>query len=250
MAVVDDSPPITPAQQNLLQQVVGVFLFYARAVDSTMLVPLSDLAASQTEGTAKTMQDMTQLLDYASSHQDAKVRYRRSDMKLAVSSDASYLSAPRARSRLGGYFYLSEEADPAFNSPPPTNNGAVLVISKITKIVVGSAAEAEIAACYHNGQEACPIRVALEFMGWPQGTTQITTDNECAEGFANKTMKQNRTKSIDMRFYWIQDRTEQEQFQIVWRENTTNLADYFTKSHPISHHQEMRPTYLYIHIIK
>ena len=49
---------------------------------------------------------------------------------------------------------------------------------------------------------------------------------------------------MDMRFYWIQDRVKQKQFDIHWRPGTTDLADYFTKHHATSHHRKMRPTYL------
>jgi hypothetical protein len=39
----------------------------------------------------------------------AEVRYHSSDMVLHVSSDASYLSEPEARSRTGGHFYLGQK---------------------------------------------------------------------------------------------------------------------------------------------
>ena len=32
-----------------------------------------------------------------------------------------------------------------------------------------------------------------------------------------------------MRFYWLQDRVDQDQFRIFWRKGADNLADYFTK---------------------
>jgi hypothetical protein len=37
---------------------------------------------------------------------------------------------------------------------------------------------------------------------------------------------------------------EQKQFQIYWKKGSDNLADYFTKHHPASHHQRMRSRYL------
>jgi len=245
MAEVDESPPITDAQKKLLQQIVGVFLYYGRAIDNTILVALSDLAAEQTEGTEKTMQEMNQLLDYLATHPDTTIRFRKSDMVFHISSDASYLSVRRSRSRVGGWFYLSEEASSKSDSPQPKNNGPVLVIANILKNVVGSAAEAEIAGTYTNGTEGCPIRTALEEMGWPQSTTQIEVDNECAEGFANRTMKQNRTKAMDMRYYWILDRCDQKQYVVVWRSGKVNRADYHTKHHSPTHHQEVRPDHVY-----
>jgi len=168
-------------------------------------------------------------------------------MILAISSDGSYLSAKRSRSRVGGYFYLSEEPSNEPDSPPPPRNGAVLVIANILKNVVSSAAEAEIAGCFTNAQEGCAIRTTLEEMGWPQGTTQITTDNSCAEGFANETIKQKKTKAIDMRYYWIIDRCNQKQYFIIWRRGKTNLADYFSKHHSPEYHVQMRPLYLHVH---
>ena len=49
---------------------------------------------------------------------------------------------------------------------------------------------------------------------------------------------------MDMRFYWIKDRVQQKQFIIYWAPGAENLADYFTKHHPASHHRQIRSTYL------
>ena len=46
-----------------------------------------------------------------------------------------------------------------------------------------------------------------------------------------------------MRFYWLRDRSTQKQFLITWAAGKTNLADYYTKHHPIIHHKKMRPIY-------
>ena len=57
-------------------------------------------------------------------------------------------------------------------------------------------------------KDAAPIRAALEEMGHPQPPTAIVVDNSTASGIANKTVKQRRSKAMDMRFCWVQDRTE------------------------------------------
>jgi hypothetical protein len=56
--------------------------------------------------------------------------------------------------------------------------------------VVSSAAKAELAALFHNGKEACPLRITLEELGHPQPATPIQTDNSTAYGIANDTVKQ------------------------------------------------------------
>jgi hypothetical protein len=74
--------------------------------------------------TSETMEDIIrhckQFLNYAATHQDAIMTYRKSDMVLVANSDASYLSEPKTRSRAGGHFFMSSDID------DPINNMAVL----------------------------------------------------------------------------------------------------------------------------
>jgi hypothetical protein len=246
-APTDTSPPLDPAAKLRLQEILGTLLFYARAIDCTMLVALSALASAKT--THATAQAVTQLLNYAATHPDAILQYRASDMVLHVHSDASYLSESQARSRAGGFFYLSSGAphfttaiDP--NGPPPPLNGPILTPCVILKVVVSSAAEAELGALFHNGKEAAALRTTLQDLGHPQPPTPIQTDNSCAAGIANGTVKQRRSKAIDMRFYWVRDRVAQSHFVVHWRRGSDNLADYFTKHHSPAHHRLMRSRYL------
>jgi hypothetical protein len=223
--------------------VIGTFLFSARAVDNTMLVALGTLAAAQTRGTESTMEALTQLLDYAATHPEAAIRFHRSTMTLYVHSDASYLSEPKARSRVGGYFYLGKSNEPTDN---PTPNGPIHIKSHILKHIMAAASEAEIAALFHTGQEAVYIRQILHELDRTQHhPTQITTDNSTADGFANQRTKIKRSKAMDMRFYWVQDRVAQGQIAVRWGSGSTNHADYFTKHHPPSHHTQVRATYLF-----
>ena len=41
----------------------------------------------------------------------------------------------------------------------------------------------------------------------------------------NKTVEQKQLKSMDMQFYWLQDRVEQGQFRVFWAPGKINLAD-------------------------
>jgi hypothetical protein len=71
----DDTPPFNKAGKKFIQEVTSVFLYLARAVDLTMLTPLSALASKQAAPTENTMQDCLQFLDYAASQEDAIVTY-------------------------------------------------------------------------------------------------------------------------------------------------------------------------------
>ena len=81
-------------------------MYYDRAVDDTILPALSALASEQAEATTKTMHQIRQLLDYLATHPDATVHFHASAMVLNIHSDASYISEPKAKSRLTGFYFL------------------------------------------------------------------------------------------------------------------------------------------------
>jgi hypothetical protein len=238
----DTTSPLSPALIKRLQQIIGVFPYYAQAVDSTMLVALGTLAASQTTATEATLDAANHFLDYAATHPSATVRFHASPMILHIHSDASYLSESKSRSRAGGIFFLSAPHSPSL---PPTLNGAIHITSVILKNVLASAAEAEIAAVFYNAQDACALQVTHTDLGHPQPPTPIQTDKKCAQGIISGTVKQKRSKAIDMRFYWLCDRVSQEQLLVHWDPGPSNHGDYFTKHHPPSHHQTMR----FVHLV-
>ena len=236
---IDESAPLGLKQIRYIQRAVGKLLYYARAVDPTMLHAINDISLSASKGTAATLDATMYLLNYAHTNPNTEIVYRRSGMILHVDSDAAYLVAPEARSRAGGYQYLSNKEGTLFNGP-------VLVLAKVIKNVMASATEAELGALYMNAQEAVGLRNCLESMGFPQPPTPLKTDNSTANGIINNTMKQKRSKAIDVRFYWLRDRAKQGQFHIFWDSGKHNLADYFTKHHSPAHHKLMRPIHTYI----
>ena len=113
------SPLVDDEAKWFIQQVCGKFLFLGRAVDSTLLCPISAIASQSSKPTEDTMRHTLQLLDYLATQEDAVLSYHASDMVLEVHSDASYLSKPKACSRAGGHFFLSSD------TIIPANNGAV-----------------------------------------------------------------------------------------------------------------------------
>jgi hypothetical protein len=234
----DTSQVLDPTRAKYIQEVIGVFLYYSRAVDPTMFTTLNKLASRQALPTEKLLSEVQHFLNYAASYPDAVITYYASNMELVVHSDGSYLSETKARSRAGGIHFLRR------NDQPTLANGVVDVISSIIPAVVSSASEAEYAALFMNSQTACGIRSTLSDLGYPQPTTTIVCDNTTAVGIANRTTKVRKSKAIDMRFHWIRDRCDQGQFNIQWEPGSANLADYFTKTHPVSYYIEKRATYV------
>jgi hypothetical protein len=184
------------------------------------------------------MQALVQLLDYAATHPNAAIRFHKSAMILYIHSDASYLSKPKARSWVGGYFYLGKPNEPTDNPKP---NGPIHVESRILKNIMAAASEAEISALFRTGQETVHFRQILH----ETNRSAITTDYSTADGFANKRTKLKQSKAMDMQFYWIQDRVAQGQIARRWGSGSTNQGDYYTQHHSPSHHTQVRSTYLF-----
>ena len=117
----DQTDRLPPEGIKRIQQIVGTMLYYARAVDNTMLVTLGSLASRQSAATELTNKDVQQFLDYCATHPTAILRFHASNMELKIHSDAGYLNESKACSRAGGHFYLGNN-DPTTEVP----NGAIL----------------------------------------------------------------------------------------------------------------------------
>eukprot|EP00536_Pseudo-nitzschia_multiseries_P009491 jgi/Psemu1/23324/gm1.23324_g len=143
------------------------------AINNTMLQALNGIASAK--DTKATHEAPMYFLNYAANHPNGSIVYRASEMVLQMDSDATYLVSHGARSRAGGYHYLGDKGDKMINGP-------ILVLVKIIKNVMASAAEAK------------PLK----------------TENMTAQLTLIGFIKQKRSKAIDMRFYWLKDRAEQD----------------------------------------
>jgi hypothetical protein len=143
----DATPPETAQRITRAQAILGMLLYNSRAVDPTLIVPLSDLASQLSTVAATTINAVSHLLDYCSTHPESTIRYFAADMQLKLHSDVSYLSELKAKSRIGRYFYLGNKID----SPKKNlSNGPLLCHTIVLKHVVSSVAGAECGALFVN----------------------------------------------------------------------------------------------------
>jgi hypothetical protein len=108
-------------------------------------------------------------------------------MILHIHSDASYLSENEAKRRAGGFFYMGNTT----KNDKKLTDGAILIVSKVIKHVMSSAAEAEIGAVFINAKEGDVLRTTLEELGNKQPPPPMETDNTTATGYNNGTIKKN-----------------------------------------------------------
>jgi hypothetical protein len=76
-------------------------MYYARAVDTTILTALSLIATEQAKPTQETMKKVKQLLNYCATQEDAIITYNMRQMILAIHSEAGYCNEKNALSQAG-----------------------------------------------------------------------------------------------------------------------------------------------------
>ena len=160
-------------------------------------------------------------------HPDAIIRFYKLDMILQIHSDASYLTAPKSRSRAGGHFFLGSLP---IDNEPIKLNGAIHSLCTILRFVASSPAEAELGALFLNAREAKILRITLHELGHPQPPTPIHVDNTTVTGIVNNTIKRQRSRSMEMRYFWLLDGEAQKYFAFHHHPGQENLGDYHTKS--------------------
>jgi hypothetical protein len=163
-------------------------------------------------------------------------------MVLNIHSDAAYLSETRARSRVAGYYFLGAVPQ---NKRAIQLNGNIFVMCGIMKFVVASAVEAKLGALFMNNKEAKILRLVLGEMGHTQPPTPIHCDNKTAAGIATDTVKKHRSRSIEMRFFWVTDHVKRGSLMCSGTQvrRTLGIGDYFSKHFVGQHHVAVRPWY-------
>ena len=139
------------------------------------------------------------------------MRYHSSGMTLHIHSDASFLSEPGSKSRVGGCHYLSTaSADPKKATPKqPPLSGPIHVKCTTIRNVLASAMEEELGYLFVNCQRGAATCMALIDMVHAQPPTPAVTDSATGDGFFNDNIRKSRSKAIEMRFSWVKDIVKQ-----------------------------------------
>ena len=122
----------------------GSFLYYTITIDITILPGINYISSEQSKSTKNTAKQVAKIMNYLASNPNAEILYRASEMQLAIHSDASYLSVSQVIIRASGVHFLSEGPSNPQNPEDfvPTVNGIILVVWKIMRNIMASAAEA------------------------------------------------------------------------------------------------------------
>ena len=196
----DSSPRLPDPLVKHIQKVVGSLLYFAVALDTTILPAVTAIASAQAHPTRAVLEALDHLVGYVAYNQHNKVVFRASSMRMHCATDVSHQSRPGSRGVAAALFYCGDSVDPSLL------NGAIDAYSSLISVVTASVAETEYAGVFLAAQRGAGLRTTLSDLKYPQPETIIFCDNSCAVGLASDTVKAKRFKAIDMRFHWVRDR--------------------------------------------
>ena len=133
-------------------------MWYMRACDIMTTKALKAIGRERSRDTKTTKMWSNWLLDYLATHPDAKIRYWKSDMRLLIHSDASFLVEWDAKSNYGGYFYLGWNQK---DDEPQKINGVVDVSAYLLPLVAISVSEDELGGTFYNVKKGNLLRLTL-----------------------------------------------------------------------------------------
>jgi hypothetical protein len=87
--------------------------------------------------------------------------------------------------------------------------------------------------------------LTLEELGHPQPKTHVHYNNAMGVSITNNTVKRQRSRSMEMCYFWVCDYVAQEAYAIRWHPGQKKLADCQSKHHVGAHHRAVCPWYLH-----
>ncbi len=179
-------------------------IFYARAIDLSILTAVCQLFTYQSNPTQLDPTVTHRLLNYISSHPNPHKTIHPSSMALWACTDASYLSRPKSGSVAGCLIGLGDPPhyllkpppesrrqslreknslvrasrliQPHPSHPPPsptTHNAPFHAFCQRIPVAVASVAEAEYAAAFGGGQVLVELSLTLTNLGHPQQSSPL-----------------------------------------------------------------------------
>jgi hypothetical protein len=112
---------VSPAEKTWIQHVVGSLLFYARALDLSVLTAACQLSSHQSIPTHHDLASSHRLLNYVFSHRNPHKIIHSFSMALWACTDASFLSRPKSGSVAGCSVGLGN-TPPYLLHPPPESH--------------------------------------------------------------------------------------------------------------------------------
>ena len=129
------------------------------------------------------------------------------------------MNKTKVRSTASGHLPLGNQIK---EGKPIFLNGAIHTLCKVIS-VADSAAEAELGNIFLNAQETVKLRISLQELVHKQPPTPIHINNTTPTGLIHKTIKQQRSCAINMRYFWKISKQDDKTIDVAWHPGQEKL---------------------------
>ena len=216
--VRDDVQKLCEKDRKRFHSIVAKLLYISRRGRPDIQLPVAFLT---------TRVNIADLDDWKKLHRVLCYLQSTIDMPLIVSLDnlndirtwvdASFAVHPNMRSHTGGYISMG--------------NGALYASSKKQKINTKSSTEAELVGASDFLPQSLWIRNFLEAQGYKIENNFFYQDNQSAMKLEKNGRQSSgqRTRHVNIRYFFIKDKIEQNEIQLEYCPTDNMIADFFTK---------------------
>lgn len=131
-------------------------------------------------------------------------------MVLNIHLNTLYLSKLQTCSQVSQNFFMGWLPEDGI---PIRLNDIIRTISTILKTVTALAIEAEFGILFLNAKEIKILKLTLYKVVFPQTPTPLHSDNSMTVAMLNNTVKQQCSRAMEMRYFWVEDQVQNNNFK-------------------------------------
>ena len=214
----DKAAPLPKNEAEIFHSVVAKLLYVSIRARGDLLLAISFLCTRVSKSTTQDQGKLKRVLEYINGSMDLEYTLGADDLgKLRTWVDASFAVHPDMKSHTGGVISMG--------------TGGIACKSSKQKLNTKSSTEAEVVGASDYLPNTVWMKMFLEAQGHKVKESILEQDNESAIKLEKngRTSAGPRSRHIDIRFFWIKDRTKDGEIEIRHCPTLQMLADFFTK---------------------
>ncbi|MBS1768271.1 MAG: hypothetical protein JSS77_01290 [Acidobacteria bacterium] len=216
-SVDESSQQLDKEKKEKFHSIVAKLLYMAKRGRPDILTAVAFLTTRVLNSTEQDWMKLERIIQYLKGTKELKLNLTAENgITINAFVDASFACHPDGKSHTGEMITLG--------------GGAVISKSSKQKLVTRSSTEAELVGLSDATPTILWVKNFVEAQGHKTGSAIIHQDNKSTIILAEKGKSTtNRTRHINIRYFFVKDRIEAKDVKVVWSESEEMVADFFSK---------------------
>jgi len=215
---VPNESPVDKKLRTKYQQVIGSLLYLMLGTRPDIAYAVTKMARFAANPSEEHYNKALYICKYLAGTMDYKLQYGLKQHGLYTYADADWASDQGSRHSITGYLVL-------------LGGSAISWNSRVQKMIALSSTEAEYMSLSDTCRQLVWMHSFFKELGMPiKGAIPLCGDNQGAIFNASNPVQEKRTKHIDIRFHFIQEKVSEGEVSVHFVPTDQNPADMFTKN--------------------